>query len=426
MVPLFDLFLHLKIFLQMQELSLSELNLQVQKVLDKQLAPSYWVVAEIAQIQVNHSGHCYLELVQKEEGKVIAKARATIWAYSYRNISAWFEKITGSSLNAGMRILANLKVTFHEVYGLSLNIKDVDPSFTLGEREKIRQEIIQKLMDDGIFDFNKELELPGLPQKIAIISSETAAGYEDFINQLENNSFGYQVHYQLFNAVMQGEKASQSIINALHQINDDGNAELVVIIRGGGSQLDLDCFDDYELSSHIAQFPLPIITGIGHERDTSIADMVAHTQLKTPTAVAEFIIQGFAIFETNIEDQFNSIASIADSYIRAEKEKLVQLLASTSQIALSQLQINQSVLNNFRQNIKYVSSTLLLTHKNNLATIEQKIELLDPNKLLERGYSITYANGKPIGKIKAKKGDLLETITSTQRIKSTVDNTKTK
>lgn len=248
----------------MQELSLSELNLQIKKTLEEQLAASYWVVAEIAQIQVNHSGHCYLELVQKEDGQVVAKARATIWAYSYRNISAWFEKITGSDLQSGMRILANTKVTYHEVYGLSLNIKDIDPSFTLGEREKARQEVIQKLEADGIMEMNQNLELPIVPQNIAIISSETAAGYGDFINQIDNNSFGFNIHHKLYPASMQGDQAPESIINALHQIIEDESIELVVIIRGGGSQLDLDCFDDYDLCSHIAQFPLPILTGIGH------------------------------------------------------------------------------------------------------------------------------------------------------------------
>ncbi len=405
----------------MQELSLSELSLQIQKAIESQLDASYWVVAEIAQIQVNHSGHCYLELVQKEEGKVIAKARATIWAYSYRNISAWFEKITGSNLEAGMRILANAKVTFHEVYGLSLNIKDIDPSFTIGEREKARQLVIQKLEDDGVMEMNQGLDLPTVPQNIAIISSETAAGYGDFINQLTNNPYDYCVYYKFYSAVMQGEKAPESIINALHKIYEEESADMIIIIRGGGSQLDLDCFDDYELSSHIAQFPLPVISGIGHERDTSVVDMVAHTQLKTPTAVAEFIIQGFSAFQLNIEDQFNTIASIANSYISTEKEQLAYLSSSITQLSSHHLHTNQSQLNNVIQNIKHLSITQLIKNRNTLSVMEQKIALLNPKHLLERGYSLTYLNGKPIGSTKGAKGDKLETITSTQRIKSTVE-----
>jgi exodeoxyribonuclease VII large subunit len=407
----------------MQELSLSELNLKIQQTLEEQLASSYWVVAEITQLQINQSGHCYLELVQKEEGKVIAKARATIWAYSYRNISAWFEKITGTQLNAGMRILANAKVTFHEVYGLSLNVKDIDPSFTLGEREKARQEVIQKLESDGVMEMNRGIELPDVPQKIAIISSETAAGYGDFIDQLINNSYGFNVHYQFFPSTMQGDKAPESIINSLHQIYDANNAELVVIIRGGGSQLDLDCFDDYELCSHIAQFPLPVLTGIGHERDTSIADMVAHTQLKTPTAVAEFIIQGFGVFMANLEDLFNTISSIAGINITSEKEALLYLSSNITQRASLNVHNTKSELVSIIQKLKYLSSKQFIAGTNYINSIEQKIELLNPTNLLNKGYSLSYLNGKPIKKQKISKGDKIETITASQRICSTVDKT---
>jgi len=406
----------------MQELSLSELNLQIKKTLEEQLATSYWVVAEIAQIQVNHSGHCYLELVQKEENQVIAKARATIWAYSYRNISAWFSRITGNDLTVGMRILANAKVTYHEVYGLSLNIKDIDPSFTLGEREKARQEVIAKLEADGIMEMNKELELPQVPQSIAIISSETAAGYGDFINQLEENGHGYKIHHHLFSASVQGDKAPESIISALHKIIDS-DAEVVVIIRGGGSQLDLDCFDDYELCSHIAQFPLPILTGIGHERDTSIADMVAHTQLKTPTAVAEFIIQGFIAYQSNISDLFSSISSVATDYIYTEKETLNQLLTRMSLQAQQKLQTSKAKLESITQNIAHSSAFQLASSENILKSIEQKINLLNPKHLLKKGYSVIYKNGKPLGSAKVSVNEQIDIITANQRILSTVDKT---
>lgn len=405
----------------MQELSLSELNLQIKKTLEEQLAASYWVVAEIAQIQVNHSGHCYLELVQKEDGQVVAKARATIWAYSYRNISAWFEKITGSDLQSGMRILANTKVTYHEVYGLSLNIKDIDPSFTLGEREKARQEVIQKLEADGIMEMNQNLELPIVRQNIAIISSETAAGYGDFINQIDNNSFGFNIHHKLYPASMQGDQAPESIINALHQIIEDESIELVVIIRGGGSQLDLDCFDDYDLCSHIAQFPLPILTGIGHERDTSIADMVAHTQLKTPTAVAEFIIQGFGAYQTNIEDLFSTISAIASNYIAKEKELLNQVSASIILNTNTIVQSNKAKLNYLVQNIDHYSSFQFSNNHSNLKSIEEKINLLNPKSIIERGYSVIYKNGKSLQSEIVKKGDKIEIITAHQRLTSTVD-----
>lgn len=405
----------------MQELSLSELNFQIKKTIEEQLDASYWVVAEIAQIQVNSSGHCYLELVQKEEDKVVAKARATIWAYSYRNISAWFEKIAGSNLQSGMRILANAKVTFHEVYGLSLNIKDIDPSYTLGEREKSRQEVIRKLEEDGIMEMNQELELPLVPQNIAVISSETAAGYGDFINQLETNLFGFKVHHQLYAASMQGDKAPESIINALHAIIDNDSIDLIVIIRGGGSQLDLDCFDNYDLCSHIAQFPLPILTGIGHERDTSIADMVAHTQLKTPTAAAEFIINGFSTYQVNIDDLFSTISAIATDHISVEKNNLTQLTSSINIHTNSVLHRSKMLLDTISQNISHFSSIQLLKNKTRLLSINEKINLLNPNHLLKRGYSLLMKNNKPVSKV--KKGDKIEIITALQRIQSTVEET---
>jgi len=405
----------------MHELSLSELNLHIQKTLEDQLAASYWVVAEIGQLQLNQSGHCYLELIQKEDGKIVAKARATIWAYSYRNISAWFQKITGSDLEEGMRILANAKVTFHEVYGLSLNIKDIDPSYTLGEREKARKEVIQKLEQDGVMEMNKGLSLPIVPQNIAIISSQTAAGYGDFISQLKHNPFRYKIHHQLFPAIMQGDKAPLSIIEALHQVNKTNNIDLVVIIRGGGSQLDLDCFDDYDLCSHIAQFPLPILTGVGHERDTTISDMVAHTQLKTPTAVAEFIIQGITAFQIQIDDFFNTIQSISLAHIDTEKESLMYISRSIAQYASSHLNTNKVDIASISQSLKHLANNQLKTNRNTLSTIEQKINLLNPKHLLERGYTLTYHNGYPLGKKLVAKGDKIETITSSQRIKSTVE-----
>ena len=408
----------------MQDFTLSELNLQIKKTLEEQLDGSYWVVAEIGQIQVNQSGHCYLELVQKEGSQVIAKARATIWAYTYRNISAWFERITSSPLTSGMKILANAKVTFHEVYGLSLNIKDVDPSYTLGEREKARQEVIKQLETDGIMDMNKGLALPLVPQRIAIISAETAAGYGDFINQLENNPYGYKVHYTLVQAVMQGTKAPESIINALHQIHASNSADLVVLIRGGGSQLDLDSFDDYELCSHIAQFPMPVLTGIGHERDTTIADMVAHTQLKTPTAVAEFIIQGFAAYQIQIEDYFNTIRNITTAHLAIEKERLPALQASIKHSVEFQLHRQNMQITSTFESIKYLAKSQLQVAKNSLSTTEQKINLINPQHILQKGYAMVYKNGKPIGNKVVKKGDIIETITYQQKINSTVNTTK--
>lgn len=404
----------------MQELTLSALNNQIKNTLEAHLEPSYWVVAEIAQLQINSSGHCYLELVEKEGPKLIAKARATIWAYTFRNISAWFSKITGSQLQQGMRILANVKVSFHEVHGLSINIKDIDPSFTLGERERIRQEVLNKLKQDGVFEMNKSLILPIVPQNVAIISSHTAAGYEDFSNQLQNNPFGYHVNFRLFPAIMQGNTAPQSIINALLQINETTNFDLVVLIRGGGSQLDLDCFDDYDLCSHLAQFPLPILTGIGHERDTSIADIVAHTQLKTPTAVAEFIIQGFNAFVNQLTDAFSNISTLAKNYISDEEELLVQINNDIALMANNSIQKQQNYLHTLLQKIEYNTNLKFNEAKNALVSTSQKIELLNPKHVLNRGYALVYKNGKSLHATQMAPGDEIELLTTLQHIKSTV------
>ncbi|MCK5372281.1 MAG: exodeoxyribonuclease VII large subunit, partial [Cyclobacteriaceae bacterium] len=235
----------------MEHFSLFELNKLINEVLVKNLEPSYWIVAEIGEMRHNRNGHCYLELVEKEGDKIKAKSRATIWSYTYRNLSGWFEAITGESLKPGMKILCNATIQFHEVYGFSLNIKDIDAQYTLGERAKRKQDIIAKLQDDGIFDMNKELELPTVPQKIAVISSETAAGYGDFMDHLVNNEYAYSFDIQLFNSTMQGDQAEASIVDSMHQVfGRIDDFDLLVIIRGGGASLDLDCFDSYDIGSH--------------------------------------------------------------------------------------------------------------------------------------------------------------------------------
>jgi len=295
----------------MDHLSLTELNRLIQDSLKNNLEPSYWIVAEIGELRVTQQGHCYLELIQNENNKVVAKVRATIWSYTYRNLSTWFQGITGQPLTEGLKILANININLHELYGFSLNIKDIDANYTIGEKERIRQDIINKLVMDGVFEMNKELTLPLVPQKIAIISSPSAAGYEDFLRQIEENPYSYRVELTLFESIMQGSGAPESIIKAMHKINEVDNFDLLILIRGGGSQLDLECFNNYELCSHLAQFPLPVITGIGHERDETIADMVAHTKLKTPTAVAEFILQGILSYEVLINELASKIGKTA-------------------------------------------------------------------------------------------------------------------
>jgi len=311
-----------------ERLKLSELNGMVKKSIGEAFNSPIWVIGEISDLKTNRSGHCYLNLIEKEENgdAIVAQARATIWSYTYRMLQPYFETTTGQQLTEGIKVLVSVSVEFHELYGYSLNIRDIDPTYTMGDMARRRREIITRLQSEGVADMNKELELPLVPQKIAIISSSTAAGYQDFIDQLTNNPAGYHFDLRLFPAVMQGNQAETSIISALEQIYLYENFfDAVVIIRGGGSQADLSCFDNYNLAYFITQFPLPVITGIGHEKDDSIVDLVAHTRLKTPTAVAEFLISGVTQFDLHLDDLKNSFVGIITGLLSESKNDIEQI-----------------------------------------------------------------------------------------------------
>lgn len=409
----------------MKHYSLSEFNRLVKQTLSGNLSPSYWIIAEIGQINIQAKGHCYLELVEKENNFVKAKMRATIWANSFIKMHQWFISVTGSPLKQGMNIMLNGSLDFHEVFGLNLNIKEIDANFTLGERERKKRETINQLEEEGILDMNRSLEVPDIIQRIAIISSETAAGYEDFRNQFEHNSHGYQAQFQLFHSVMQGDQASDSIIKSLHLIYEQvENFDAIIIIRGGGSQIDLDCFDDYNLCAHIAQFPLPIITGIGHERDQSIADLVAHTNLKTPTSVAEFLLSGMFSFENTILTLAEGIKRSTQDLLASHNEALNDMRHQLELLTRNLLQQAHYKLENIKYIIKQRPMVILNNHKVELQGIEKLIEAYNPNLLLKKGYSISKINGKPSLLTKAKKGDQIETITQDQVIISTVDKIK--
>ena len=275
----------------MNALTLYELNGLVRQTLELTLDAEYWVQAEIAELRVNR--HCYMELVQKEArgGGIVAKARAQVWANRWAFIKPMFEQMTGQTLAAGMQVMLKVEVTFHELYGYSLNVTDIDPSYTLGDIARHRQEILRRLAEEGIETMNKDLPLPRLLQRIAVISSASAAGYGDFCNQLNNNQRGLAFKTELFQAVMQGNDVESSVVSALNRIAEQQDEwDVVVIIRGGGATSDLQGFDSLLLAENVAQFPLPIITGIGHERDDTVIDLISHTRVKTPTAAAEFLI----------------------------------------------------------------------------------------------------------------------------------------
>ncbi len=306
-----------------QKLTLFRLNQWIQEALKSAIPTSVWVIAEISELKENRSGHCYLELIEKEEDEIIARARATIWSYTYRILKPYFETSTGQAFGHGIKVLVQVSVEFHPAYGLSLNIKDIDPAYTIGDMALQRKEIIDRLKTEGVFDMNRELALPLVPQKIAVISSKTAAGYQDFINQLENNPSGIKFYTHLFEAYMQGGETVPSIIAALDRIFENEEFfDAVAIIRGGGATADLSSFDNYELAFHITQFPIPVVTGIGHEKDDTIIDMVAHTRMKTPTAVAEFFISGAQRFYEHLTALEEQLVQLTKQSIDEKQEQL--------------------------------------------------------------------------------------------------------
>ncbi|MGK7395268.1 MAG: exodeoxyribonuclease VII large subunit [Candidatus Cyclobacteriaceae bacterium M3_2C_046] len=406
----------------MEHFSLLELNQLIKSTLDSSLEPSYWVVAEIGEMRINQKGHCYMELVEKEDDTLLAKIRANIWSYAFRNISGWFEKITGQSFKPGLKILANVVVQFHEIYGLCLIVRDVDPNYTLGERAQKKQKIIDQLIADGIFEMNKELSLPLVPQRVAVISSPTAAGWEDFLKQLENNRYGYRYEVSLYKAMMQGNQAEESIIMALHEIHQKlEQFDAVAILRGGGAQVDLDCFDTYDLASHVAQFPLPVLTGIGHERDETIVDLVAHTKLKTPTAVSEFLISGCKAYEDNLDFIYKKLVDQSRKRLQAENFRLREYGQQLKYWTIQTLRDHQNNLTGFKDKIQHLSLNKLRQHQENLKFVERSISMLNPRNVLKRGYTITTRNNQLLKHIDdLKPGDEVETMTFNQRITSQI------
>lgn len=306
-----------------QKISLLELNQWIKDALNSAIKGNIWVVAEISELKENRNGHCYLELVEREENNTVAKNRAIIWSYTYRMLKPYFETSTGQLFTHGLKILVNINVEHHPVYGLSLIITDIEPAFTIGDMALQRKEIIERLKAEKVFNMNKELSLPVVPQNIAVISSKTAAGYQDFISQLTNNTHGIKFHTCLFEAYMQGDDAVPSVIHALERIFEyEDLFDVVAIIRGGGATADLSCFDNYDLALNVTQFSLPVITGIGHEKDDTIVDMVAHTRLKTPTAVAEFFISGAEAFYDRLSGLRDETVRIAGEIYESEYDKL--------------------------------------------------------------------------------------------------------
>ena len=358
------------------QLSLSELQGMVKNALELALPDSYWVRAEISELTVNRSGHCYLDLIETDSANAItARVRGTIWSYTFRMLKPYFESTTGQSFSEGIKVLLNAKVEYHELYGLSLNIRDIDPAYTLGDMAQQRRAIIARLEEEGVFDMNKELEMPLVPQRIAIISSPTAAGLQDFIDQLHHNPQWIKFYTKLFPATMQGKEAPASIIAALDRIFEHEDFfDAVAIIRGGGAQIDLAAFDNYDLAFHITQFPLPVITGIGHDKDDSVADMVAHTRMKTPTAVAEFLIstvEEFTAYLLGLEQQF---ASAVSDRLQQNREYLGNMLNSIGNQARLKLKDERQLLEISELKLKNGVGSYLQYKKNEFHLLATEIK----------------------------------------------------
>ena len=333
---------------------------------------------------MHSSGHCYLEFVSyREKGHAVAaKARGTIWSSTFRLLKPYFETTAGVALASGLNVLVKVQVSFSPIYGLSLNVLDIDPSFTVGELELKRQQTIARLKDEGCFDMNSSLQIPSLPRRIAIVSSPTAAGYRDFMKQLHGNEGGFRFHTELFAAQMQGEEAPGSIVAALEEIaSREEEFDAVAIIRGGGAAMDLVCFDDYTLAVNIAQFPLPVVTGIGHDHDFHIADMVAHTWLKTPTAAADFFVDAFMQQYQFIMHLFHRISLTLAQKISIERQRLLQLHNSMA----------QSV------------AALVSRRRQELDILKLRLDAADPSRILAKGFAMVAVDGK-----RASAGDFVE------------------
>jgi len=408
----------------METITLQELNGRVKSTLQFEMPDAYWVQAEISGISPSNQGHCYLELVEKDSsGKTfLAKAKANIWRNVWLKIKPYFEAETGESLKIGMKVLLQVTVNFHEVYGYSLWVQDIDPTYTMGDMARRRKEILDQLARDGVIGLNRELEIPLLPQRIAVISSATAAGWGDFRNQLANNVYGFRFYVKLFQAAMQGDDVERSVIAALDSVaarRDD--FDLVVIIRGGGAVSELSCFDSYDLAYNIANFPLPVITGIGHERDDTVADVVAHTKVKTPTAAAEFIINRAFETASELETLARRMGDAVIGRMNAENvrlERLAQKLPSL--FAVLRVRQEQLLENMWNRSLTGIRN-LLTARGHRLEIIEKSISAADPALILKRGYSLTRCNGRVVKSASdLKSGDRLTTVLSDGSVESQI------
>ena len=395
-----------------EHLTLRQLNLMVRDAIEMQMPDEYWVEAELAECR-ERGGHCYLELIEKEDttNTPVAKASAKCWRQTWQMIQPYFQRTTGQALRTGMKVLLKVYAQFHETYGFSWIVTDIDPTYTLGDMARKRQEIIRQLKEEGVFDLQRELCIPLFAKRIAVISAAEAAGYGDFCRQLEDNEYGFKFETTLFPAIMQGEQVESSVVAALntiyHSIRD---FDVVVIIRGGGATSDLSGFDTLALAENVAQFPIPVITGIGHDRDESIFDMVANTRVKTPTAAAALLIDNLRQVLERINNAQQRITLAIHQRIANHKSRLTSLQTLIPALVERTLSNAKHRIELLENRLPAVTERIITNQKHKLSQIELMLQSYDPQLLLKRGYSITLMNGRAIRDPKELKvGDEIET-----------------
>ena len=407
-----------------EPLTLQGLNSMVRAAINESMPARYWVTGELSEVRETAAGHCYIELVQRDEhsGELVAKARGTIWARIYTLLRPCFLEETGQPFVAGIKVLLQVTVGFHELYGYALDVCNIDPAYTIGEMARRRLAVIKRLTDEGVIDLNKELPFPVLPQRIAVISSPTAAGYGDFCDQLLGNKYGFVFYPRLFPSPMQGSGVEQGIIDALNRVAADIDLwDVVVIIRGGGATSELSCFDTYDLANNCAQFPLPIITGIGHQRDESVLDIVAHTRAKTPTAAAELLIHAMLEQGAFLDSAMQEVMSAARAYIDAERQRVNTLATRLPISATLCMQREKMRLQPVVQQLSSEVRLFLREQNHRLDILKEKADAASPRHILAMGYSITRVNGKAVrslGEIAA--GDNVVTMVADGEFTSTV------
>ncbi len=392
--------------------TLRQLNLLVREAIEETLPDEYWVEAELSECREN-SGHCYMELIEKDEhsNTPVARASAKCWRQTWQMVKPYFERTTGQPLRAGMKVLVKVYAQFHEAYGFSWIISDIDPTYTLGDMARKRQEIIRQLKEEGIFDLQRELRIPTFAKRIAVISAQNAAGYGDFCRQLEDNDYSFRFEVTLFPAVMQGEQVEQSVINALNSIYERiYDYDVVCILRGGGATADLSGFDTLALAENVAQFPLPIITGIGHDRDESILDMVANTKVKTPTAAAALLIDNLLRILERLDDASQRISNAVNQRISSQKIKIASMTSLIPTLTLRMVGDQRHRIDTIGNRLPIAIERRLTTQKHLLESLSIKLQGFDPQLLLSRGYSITLKDGRAVRDPKQlKPGDEIET-----------------